>query len=113
MLFRRALLLAAIVVLVTAGPAYADHAYDHVLSTSPTTGVTPTTAVSPETTDVAPRVLGATFTNEGGTTGNSPSGGLARTGMSNIVPWIQAAIVLMGGGTLLVLAARRRRTRLA
>jgi hypothetical protein len=90
--FRRTLLLAAMLVLLVAGPAHAQLApcdpsdYQCILDRDQ------------EQPDVEVVDVGEA----------EDAGDLARTG-TNIVPLIQAAIVLVGGGTLLLLVARRRR----
>lgn len=111
MKFRRALLLAPMLVLLWVGAASAQTApcptapddYNGAVCPS-TTAVSPTTTLPPE---VEEEEEGEEVEAQGG---EAREAGLARTGANNIWPLIQAAIVLLGGGTLLVLVARRRRT---
>ncbi len=104
-MFRRALLLAPMLVLLWIGGASAQVPPDDYPPTVPTSNV-PTSLVS---TTVPPGTAPPEVPDdeEGGEV--REAGDLARTGADNIWPLIQAAIVLLGGGTLLVLVARRRR----
>ena len=98
MKFRRALLLAPMLVLLWVGAASAQVGDDYPPTVVPTSLVTvPPGTVPPE---VEVEIQGGVARE---------AGPLARTGADNIWPLIQAAIVLLGGGTLLVLVARRRR----
>ncbi len=91
---RRALFVASMVLLLWAAPASAQ-SYGDILGQAPggtqvvisSTGGTQVFTATAETQEV---------------------GGLARTGQDNVVPMVQAAIVLIGGGMLLLLVARRR-----
>lgn len=108
MLIRRALILATMVVLLTAGPATAQAVNPCNPATTDYNGVCPSTTLTPSTTEAEEtkgevRVASAGEAAEAG-------GNFARTGTNNVVPLVQAAIVLLGGGTLLVLVARRRRS---
>ena len=88
---RRALLVAAMLVLFWAGPASAQ-SYGDVLGTGQGSGQ---------------RVVAG-----GGQSGTASQAGgnLARTGQDNVEPLLQGAAVLIGTGMLLVLLARRRHT---
>ena len=93
-MIRRTLLLASMVVLFWAGPAHAQ--YGGILGEGGGrgTGVT------------VPGGQGAG--GQGSGAGNRRGADFAKTGPSNAVPLIQAAVVLLGGGLLLVLVGRRR-----
>ena len=94
-MLRRSLLAVFALVLLWAAPAAAQ-SYGDVLGEGE--GRTPTVVVGQA--EVPAASTGAR---------NADAGDLARTG-SNILPEVQAAIVLIGGGALLTLVARRRRT---
>ena len=99
MKLRRALLLAPMLLLLWAGIASAQ-------VPGPGDGYPPTILPTSQVTQPPPT---APPEIEGEVEAASQGGqGLARTGSNNIVPLIQAAIVLLGAGTLLVLVARRR-----
>ena len=100
MKLRRALLVAPMLLLLWVGVASAQ-----VVGPDDYGGNLPTSLVSlPPGVTLPP---GPEVESQG--EGVQGAGGpLARTGSDNIVPLIQAAIVLLGAGTLLVLVARRR-----
>lgn len=106
-MFRRALLVATMTVLLWAAPASAQVVGDPVGDYPPT--VVPTSLVASTTVPPVTRPPAVTTPPGPEVEATSVEGGLARTGAGNIGPLIQAAIVLLGAGALLVLVARRRR----
>jgi len=101
---RRALLVALMVVLVWAGPASAQTIGDPIGDYPPTISPTTLATIPPVSVTTLPPEVDEEEVEAAGVSG----GDLAKTGANNILPLIQAAIVLMGAGTLLVLVARRR-----
>ena len=98
-MFRRALVVALMLISLCAAPAAAQVIGDPVGDYPPTVVPTSLVTVPPITAPPGDDEDVEVAENEG----------LARTGAGNIGPLIQAAIVLLGAGTLLVLVARRRR----
>ena len=123
MIVRRVLFGACAVLFVTAAPASADHAYNHVLGEAiertpvvstgdqgvSATGRGVSAAGQGGATSVG-AASGASGTGSSSTSGNGADGLLARTGSDYLVPMAEGAAVLIGAGALLVLATRRRRS---
>lgn len=97
-MFRRILLIAGSLLMLSAAPAAAQ-SYGDILGKGQRT---------PNVVANGPGAGGRVRAANGGEQANS-SGGLARTGSNEAVPMAEAAIVLIGGGSLLLLVARRRR----
>lgn len=88
-MFRRALLAACTIVLLSAAPAAAQ-SYGDIGGAG------------------QPRVPTVVAGGEGPV--GAVDSGLARTGSNDTVPLVEAGIVMIGGGALLALVARRRRS---
>lgn len=101
LMFRRILLVACTTLFLFATPAAAQ-SYGDILGEGD--GRNPTVNVGG-----AGSGSGARNGLRGDGANGRGSGDLARTGSDNLIPLIQAGVVLVAGGSLLALVARRRR----